>query len=332
MRKKILIVTITVAAGMLAGCGRTEKTPAETETLSVSYDRETDSLEQWQEQLQTEGIDMPEKEAVRGVRICREGETLFAVSYEPRSYKSSYDSWSISVPYESWVSVDTEQLYNWFEQLEELALEPAESIPDDMRFSQKETSIFVAYYSGQTEDEAGQAEPDKAVLWQIGDADGEGHYYIKSGTQNQIWLADQKKIDDLFSVNPYDCVLKIANAVNIGTVSQVEADVQGETYCLELSEEGYRFNGKKMASEKAEELYTKCISIFLEGEKDPGEEKGKCILSLTYHRNTEDAPEIVESFWEYGDNSVLLSVNGTEFFVAEKAAVEELIQAFETAG
>ena len=49
------------------------------------------------------------------------------------------------------------------------------------------------------------------------------------------------------------------------------------------------------------------------------------MMSITFHRNIEGAPEIVESFYDYDENYASVNINGTEFFLTDKSAVNDLI-------
>lgn len=326
-------VLITGLLGAAAGCGQTPETEkvkrAQVQESRV-FDKESNSLEKWQQDLSSEGPASISSQSIRGVQTIKDGETIFAVSYEPRTYKNSYDCWSLSVPYQSWVSVDTEAMYGYFEHIGALNLNAAEVTEEAAGLSDSATSVFVAYYSGQDGENAGQAEPDKGITYQIGKEADEGHYYVKTSSGNEIWTADKSAVDGLLNVDPYNMILKIANVVSIETVSSVDIEIEGKDYIIDLSDQennNYKLNNKKADQEEINTLYTALISIFIEKEIEEPYDSQKNedpMLVMTFHRNTENAPDIVESFYDYDGDYAAVNINGTEFFLVDKAAVESL--------
>ena len=78
--------------------------------------------------------------------IQKDGETVFAVSYEPRAGKESFDYWDISEPYQSTVSVNTEELYRLLDTVFQMNWEKTEGISlEDAGIAGSKTSIFIAY-------------------------------------------------------------------------------------------------------------------------------------------------------------------------------------------
>lgn len=353
----------------------------------ASFDQETSSIGTWRDTLPA-GEGGITAQAVRGVQVTRGGATVFAVSYEDRAWKNSFDCWAISEPYHSWAYADTEALYAYFEALASLELTAAEETDgmdtvvgaedgaadsmgeasgvaiDDMPAFEDgaETSIYIAYFSGQGAG-AGQAEPDAGITYTFGPEDGAGHYYVRTSRGDGLWLADCGAVDALLGIDPYDCILKVANVVGVLTVSSVDIETAGERVTVEFGDE-CRIGGAAVEQEEAYALYAELISVFIEeelpreilggagdeptqdvpdevqgelsqetsggaGEDQPQDVPGgtwEKLLELTYHRNLEGAPEITETFYAYDEEHALLELNGYAFFLVDRAAVEELIE------
>lgn len=313
------------------------------------FDQETSSIGTWRDMLPA-GEGGITAQAVRGVQVTRGGETVFAVSYEDRAWKNSFDCWAISEPYHSWAYADTEALYTYFEALASFELTAADEADaangveaasgaagDRAGLDENgETSIYIAYFSGQGED-AGQAEPDAGITYTIGQEDGAGHYYVRTSRGDGLWLADCGAVDALLGINPYDCILKVANVVGVLTVSSVDIGTAGERVTVEFGDE-CRIGGAAVEQEEAYALYTELISVFIEAElprdvpDEPAEERPQDVsggtweklLEITYHRNIEGAPEITETFYAYDEEYALLEINGYAFFLVDRAAVGEL--------
>ncbi len=316
---------------LLGGCGRTrenaQKQAEETEKEDVTYtvQREESSLAKWKSDLpegKTEGVSAP---AIRGLCVSMEGKPFFAVSYEPREYKNSFDCWAISVPYESMVSVDTEVMYDYFQMVADLELGRTENISRKQAgIEEGNRSIFVAYYEGQTE-AGGQAQPDKGLLYQFGKEDGEGNYYVEAA--DQIWTVKKAAADELFALHPYDFVLKVVSIVSVETVSKVKIDTGEKEYVMEAEEGGFTFDGRAVDESVFYGLYTELMSIFIEKEiPEDGEGiGGEVLLRVTYQRNNKEAPQITQEYYVYDETYAVARVNETEFFLVSREAVEGLM-------
>ena len=135
----------------------------------------------------------------------------------------------------------------------------------------------------------------------------------------------------------HGCGLKVANLVSIETVSSVDIEIDGENYTMDLSDQengNYKLNGTKADKEEVSSLYTELISIFIEKEiEDQNAERDTTepIMTFTFHRNIEEAPDIVESFYKYEKDYAAVNINGTEFFLADIASVNDLADTIEEA-
>lgn len=203
----------------LGGCGKNSS-------------KEENSLARWESSLQEGKPEELMAEAFRGVSVVRNGMPYFAVSYEPRTYKNSFDCWTISVPYQSMAVVDTEAMYAYFHILEEMELTPVTGVTREQAgITDDSDSIFVAYYSRQTK-EHGQAEPDRGMTFRFGNQDEEENYYVE--TSGMLWLAEKTTVKRLFAVDPYEIILKVLSVVKLDTVSKVTISFGDENYEIRI--------------------------------------------------------------------------------------------------
>lgn len=297
--------------------------------------KEENSLDAWEENLEVGNEQEVSAKAIRGVRLIKDGTPIFAVSYEPRTYKNSYDCWSLSIPYESWVSVDTEGMYLFFDAIENISMEPAGEVEDvDTGLDKSDTFFFVAYNSEQGGQEVGQAVPDKGIMYWIGNQNPDGRWYVKTSVDDQIFLASEEAVEKIYGVNPFDCILKVVNVVSVETVSRVEIVRGKDVYEMAVQDKTYKLGGKEVESSKFFDLYTAFISIYIEKEipEDSSEvESRDPLLSITYHRNMKEAPQITCSFYDYDENYVSVNVNGTEFFLVNKSDLQKLDKIIDSA-
>lgn len=338
-------IRLTIAAGCLLlgiaainGCGKNssvdgvDKGPLNQLDTGDEGEKEENSLARWKSSLQEGRPEELMAEAFRGVSVVWNGIPYFAISYEPRTYKNSFDCWTISVPYQSMAVVDTEAMYAYFRILEEMELTPVTGMTREQAgITDDSDSIFVAYYSRQTK-EHGQAEPDRGMTFRFGNQDEEENYYVETG--GMLWLAEKTTVERLFAVNPYEIILKVLSVVKLDTVFKVTISFGDENYEIRIDQGTFWWNEKEIDSAELNELYTELMSIFIERELSQEEREKmnigdrELLMSVTYERNREDAPKITQHYYAYDETYASVQVNGTEFFLVnreELAHVQEKI-------
>ncbi len=324
-RAAVLTGCLLLAACAFGGCGQKVQ-----EAITEIPEIEENSLAQWKASLEEGEIDELSAESIRGVSVVRDGKPLFAVSYEPRTYKNTFDCWAISEPYQSMVVVDTEAMYDYFHVLAEMELTPAGDVTKEQAgVTDSSNTIYVAYYKDQTP-EGGQAAPDRSISYRFGGQDSAGDYYVEA--DGAVWTVSAETVEKLFTVNPYDCILKIVGVVGVDTISKVEVMFGDKTHEMEIKEEKFKIDGKTVDDTRFNELYTELMSIFIEKELleavgTDGERE--LLMTVVYHRNTSQAPRIIQRYYVYDENYASVQVNGTEFFLVSREAVERLGEMFE---
>lgn len=291
---------------------------------------EENSLAEWEASLQTGDLAELTAEAMRGMSVVRDGEPCFAISYEPRVYKNSFDCWMISVPYRSMAVVDTEAMYEYFQELAELELVPAENITkEEAGLVDASDTVFAAYDSRQTAG-GGQARPDRGILFRFGKTDGSGRRYVEAA--GGIWMAEEEAVRKLLEIDPYTCVLKVVSVVSVETVSEVSIAAGEERYVMQTAPGNFQFGSKSVTDETFYALYTELMSVFIEKELpsealeelQEGSGDREPIMSIVYERNVADAPRIVQNYYVYDETYASVQVNGTEFFLVSREALAQL--------
>lgn len=336
----ILCVIIGTAAGVFSGCSSQQREDRKEERPQLLA--AANHLEEWEEELPADAADgVISSASVRGLVIRKDGEISFAVSYEPREEKESFDYWDISVPYQSLVSVNTEELYRLFELVIPLfAADGGESVQisrEDAGITEDGTSVFLAYDGRQSEGEKGFPQPTQAKRIFIGREDGQGNYYISREGEETVYLADRELVDAVLGADPYEYILKIPVLVSIDTVSRVQILTDGQMHVMEYrtSEQGDRrweIDGKSVKQEELQELYGKLLGIMIADrlpEEFMPEKDREPVLTLQFFRNIEGASDIEVKYYAYDGEQMSVSVNGQEYFLADSGEVREVIKAAE---
>ena len=187
-----------------------------------------------------------------------------------------------------------------------------------------ENTIYVAYFEGQT-NQGGQAEPDRGILYRFGGQNEEGDYYVEAA--GKVWMIHADTAEELFAVNPYDYILKVVSVVSIETVSKVEIEFPENRHTMQTGKDGFMFDARVVDSKTFYELYTEIMSIFIEKELPEKDTDGigrELLLTVTYHRNTKEAPKIIQRYYAYDNTYAIAQVNGTEIFLVSREALEKI--------
>lgn len=274
-------------------------------------------------------------EAVREVEIIKDGETALEITYEPQENKGSYAYWTMRVPYDSSVIMDTERMYSFFGMLAELDLsdaaladaeqpdsgEPHTEQPDA---GSAETSIRVRYLDGQ-QGQSGQAEPDSELKLLVQKQEN-GYTGYLEGFEDRVFTLDSKIMDAVLSAEPYQMILKITHLVDIGAISEMQAGDGQKTLILKKDGEELLINGEKSAEDDFNQIYMEFMSVLVTGaipEDYVPDENREAVLTLTYTYADGESTETVQYF-PYDENSCSVNVNGKEFFLVDKTEVENL--------
>ena len=110
-------------------------------------------------------------------------------------------------------------------------------------------------------------------------------------------------------------------------VSSMESGKRNR-YTMKLDGSDYKFGKKTVKKEKFTELYQALQSIMLDSEveetKDAADKEE--VLTVTFHRNTEEAPEVTLKYFAYDDTYDSLEINGTERFLVKAEDVDALVK------
>lgn len=327
IRQKVItgfLLAAIAAGGLLTGCG----SAGESVQKEMNILERTNHLQEWEEELPQDIVpDTLNANAVRGLRIQTEGTITFAVSYEPREEKETFDYWDISVPYHSFVSVNTEELYDLFGMAAQIEMEEAEIGLEEAGIIDSKTSLYIAYDAEQETGEKGSPSPTASRTLFIGDEDGQGRYYVALGESEQVYLTDKVLVDTVLNVNPFQYILKLPVLIDVITISQVNI-VSGETtHTMTQSSDAWKMDKKSVSQEEFQTLYSELLGILLSGELPDDirfEEDRTPLLTLQFFRNMEGASDVEVKYYSFDENSMSVSVNGEEYFLVEKESIEAL--------
>lgn len=326
MRRKksvVILFVIMVLAWLLPGCDSSAIRLQQPQIKEIE-----NHLEEWQRELsQDKELSAINVKGIRGLSVQKDGETIFAVSYEPQEGKQSFDYWDISIPYQSQVSVNTEELYDLLGTAALLGFEDAGEISfEDAGISGSTTSIFLAYNQEQGSADKGSAQPTKARTIFIGREDGQGHYYAAYKGLEQVMLADQSFVDLILNVEPYQYILKIPVLVSVDTIEKVQILYGEEQHIMEQRQNIWKMDDKEVSQEDFHTFYGEILDVMLTGEREKiAEEERTPVLTVQFIRNMEQISDIEVKYFPYDEQSMSVSVNDEENFLVDKKQVQTLL-------
>lgn len=301
---RTLAIVITAGIIILAGCGKTER----------------------EEHLIRESNPVIEAGAIRAFSFSNREETVFSILYQPQSYKNDFDYWDISIPYQSQVSINTEKMYELYDQLAALSyggatekIAVADFVP--------EYEFSIAYASDKTADDA-----DSKATVLVGQQNEQGDYYAAlDGYEEQFFLLPKETVQQLIELKPYDYILKVVALLPIDTVSRITVQAGGNTRIMEKDKDTYIIDGKTVERDTYTSLYAALLSPYITGEiaADNGigtEPTGQEILSLTYERVQKEAPKMEIVYNTYDAENYSARVNGVRQFLVSKEDVDAICQ------
>ena len=129
--------------------------------------------------------------------------------------------------------------------------------------------------------------------------------------------------------------MKIPVLVDIETVKNIELMTEDKTYkmSVDAQKQEYQLGKKKVEKEDFTTLYQALSSVMLAGEPEEEAEKteNQALLTVTYNRNQDTAPQISVAYYEYDDTYDLVEINDTQRFLVKKADVENLMKQIQDA-
>lgn len=323
-----------LAALLLTGCSgesETEKKVAAEQKTETERTAET-------ERPEVQSVSNPSfiQDGIRKVILTKDGEEIFHLSKEPADYKMEFDYWEILNPYDETMTVNTEEMYQLFDALCEFDLRTPVAVADgtDTGLEDSSTIISLEFVNTLDAEQAKKTEyADSGAEIILGNEDGSGYRFAAvKGQEDQVYKLSSASVEAIFSLNPYDYILKIPVLINIETVQSIELAAEDKTYemWVDKEKETYRLGKKNVEKETFTELYQALSSVMLDGEPEvqAGAEQGDPMLTVTYHRNTENAPDIQVAYYEYekDDTHCLAEINGNRQFLVKTQDVKTLTE------
>ena len=305
---------------------------AEETTTGDAGDETADKAEDTAETTELKNVEHPRMStySIRSFSIVKDGEEVFQIKQEPADYKMDFDYWEITNPYDEIATVNTENMYEMFGVLVDFDLSNGVDAADaDTGLDKTQTYFTVDFVNTVNDDNARETQDaDATATILIGNTDDNGDYYAcVKGYEDAVYLLSKESVNSLLELKPFNLILKIPALVNIDTLDSVDMTIGKKTYTMKLDGGDYKFGKKTVKKEKFTELYQALQSVMLDSEieetKDAAEKE---VLTVTFHRNTEEAPEVNLKYYTYDDTYDSVEINGTERFLVKSEDVDALVK------
>ncbi|MCI7448682.1 MAG: hypothetical protein MSD68_02985 [Blautia sp.] len=310
-----------------------ESEAAEETTTGDAGDETADKAEDTAETTELKNVEHPRMStySIRSFSIVKDGEEVFQIKQEQADYKMDFDYWEITNPYDEIATVNTENMYEMFGVLVDFDLSNGVDAADaDTGLDKTQTYFTVDFVNTVNDDTARETQDaDAAATILIGNTDDNGDYYAcVKGYEDAVYLLPKESVNSLLELKPFNLLLKIPALVNIDTLDSVDMNIGKKTYTMKLDGGDYKFGKKTVKKEKFTELYQAIQSVMLDSEieetKDAADKEE--VLTVTFHRNTEEAPEVTLKYYTYDDTYDSVEINGTERFLVKAEDVDALVK------
>lgn len=275
---------------------------------------------------------------IRSVSLKKDGQEFLYISREPAVYKMNFDYWEILNPYDENATMNTEVMFEMFEELCSLTFTAPARIDGgaDAGIGDSDMGIRVEYVDTIDDSRAKSTdEADTAVEIILGKEDGNGgRYAALSGNEDEVFILPEETLRRIYARKPFDYILKIPVLISADSLKAVEISANGRTYRIGVDTAGdsYSFGKKKVKKEEFAALYQAISGIRLVSEMDPGEKrKEEPVLSVDFCRNTKDAPAVCVSYYHYDEEFDSVEIDGEERFLVRKEEIEDLAGQIEEA-
>lgn len=340
--KRIAAGILCLLLFLIAGCsGEKEenkvqgKGQEEIRTEALPEEQEAGATEK----KQLKQADRPQfiPNGIRSVSLQKDGDMFLHISREPAEYKMSFDYWEIVYPYDENVTMDTEAMFQMFESLCSLTFDTPVQIGDgtDTGIRDSRTSFTVEYVDTRDDTVARNTEgADTVTEILIGKEDGNGgRYAAVAGKEDEVYVLPEATLRMVYDPVPFDYILKIPVLISADTLENIEITTGGGQYEIQADTAGdsYQFGKKKVEKEEFASLYQAISGIMLvseiDGEGHAGEEEPE--LTVIFHRNTKEAPDVREAYYPYDHEYDSVEINGREWFLVRKEDVQALAEQIE---
>ena len=328
-RKKIMAGILCLIILLLTGCsGKKEESDTRSSLQSGEQTEEAagENTEQTEEAAGEDGSRSNEKElrqaaapqfipnSIRSVSLKKDGQEFLHISKEPAEYKMSFDYWEILNPYDENATMDTEVMFEMFEELCSLRFTETVTTEEGMDTGIQDSDMGITVeYVDTTDDSQAKSvnSADTRAEIILGKEDGNGgRYAVTSNNKDEVFV--------------------LPEVISADTVEAVELSADGEKYeiGLDTAKDSYRFGKKKVKKEEFAALYQALSEIKLVSEMEQEENGGKedPRLSVIYRRKTGDAPDVRVSYYFYDAEFDSVEIDGKERFLVRKEEVETVIE------
>lgn len=309
----------------------TQKIESEEDQIKQTQIQESDSKVEHVKETEQVVFD---SEQIKGIRVERDGETLLDIQYQPVFYKAYYDYWNMIVPYESTVSVNTEEMYNYYENIVTL-FRTWRSVLDDAKNTETQVDkeidtksletpdarISVIFSNDSEEEQSAEIKYEETLCFQ---AVGDKYQVWPENRQEQVIEIEKENVENCLSQEPFQLILKVPVIVDMTTVSEVEVTSSGKAHILKKAGESWKLDGKKLGQEEFSDIYSMILDIPLIEEAEKIKVKNEPFLQICFHRTSSEAPEIRVNYYEDSGGKMLVEINQKTFFYVSADQVKKL--------
>lgn len=276
---------------------------------------------------------------IRSVSLKREGDEFLYISREPAEYKMKFDYWEMLNPYDENVTMNTEVMFEMFQELCSLSFETPVELEEGVDTGLIDSKMgYRVEYVDTLDDTLAQKreEADTEAEIILGKEDGKGgRYAAVAGSEEKVYVLSDTVLQMIFGRKPFDYILKIPVLISADSLKDIEITTGGRQYVIQVDTkaDSYKFGGKDVKKEEFAALYQLISGVRLEAEADEGRRRDEeePLLTVDFHRNMEGAPDVRVSYYVYDEEFASVRVDQAERFLVRQEDLRAVIEGIEEA-
>lgn len=247
--------------------------------------------------------------------IVEGGIPVFEIRKEPSENQEDFEEWYVTEPYSYKQLVNVSDLYSFLDHYAGWNY-----IDQTTNVVFEDSGIFV-------EEEFSDTGVAKFI---IGQKNESGNYYVKADYSGKIYEVEAKQVEAMTGLRPEDFMMGIASLVYLTTVEKLEIWTEETEAAFDIetdsaNNQAYMREGTTEDEKEFKKMYSAILSIVIAKEAETRKIQEEPVLKLKFYRNTDRLSDTEICYYPYDGAYYLIGKDGKQQFLADKKAVDRLI-------
>ncbi len=298
---------------------------------------------------------------IRYINIISNDKSELEMRYneEELGYTAS-SNWEITQPYENVQLGDNSAILEYLGNYSSLSFDQGidYEVEDLGKYGLDDPAytIYLEYFEiveveddDENEDTSEEVETmtvDHTLELQIGSTNESGDYYVKTADSDSVGILSESSVNNLVDINPFTLLDKYFSMINIISVDSIEIKTEDQVHVMDIeretvttTEDGedkeelveeYYINDELVEDSEFKSIYQAIIRVSGEQEVAEDYEIGneEPVLTITFHRNTEEYETVEIKYYPYDDSYYAVDINGNIIYLVDLRNINAIVDLF----